>query len=124
MNYEIDKKVYAFIMSQENQVKYLLLEILDQIPTLLEKIENNLKANAFESAIEAKDVITQYMSAIRSYSMQYHNKFGILDKIWSDEEVKMIINEATRLYGIATDLIVNKFRELNGHGGHGGHVHI
>lgn len=129
-NYSIDKKVYNFILSQPEQVKKSFLEILDQIPVLLEKINKNLQANAFETALETKNIITNYISTFQNYAMQYHKVFGIQNKIWSDDEVKMIINEGKRLYGLATDLIVNKLHKLSSHEYEHehehkhGHVHI
>lgn len=122
MDFSIDEKVLSFIQSQPKQVRDMFLEILDNIPVLLEKIDRNLQANAFEFAVEAKDIITQYTSAIITYSMQYHKVFGMApEHIWSNDEVKMVIDEAKRLYRLATDLIVDRFDELEGNEKH---VHI
>lgn len=121
MLYKIDDKVYNFILYQRKQVKDMFLEILDQIPILLEKIDNNLQINAFESAMDAKDTVANRVLALSTHAMQYHKEFGITDKIWTDGEVKMVMDEGQRLYGIATDLVVSKLRKLSKNKTH---VHI
>lgn len=113
MDIQIDDNVRDIVDSKDTSTRTQFHEILDQFPILLNKIQNNLEINAFDNALMAKDIVLQNAAALKTFAMQYHKKFGIQEKIWEDDEVKALVDEAQRMYSIANDLIVNKFQAMD-----------
>jgi hypothetical protein len=113
MDIQIDDNVRDIVDSKDPKIRAKFYELLDQFPILLNKIQENLDINAFDSALLARDVILQEAAALKTFAMQYHKKFGISEQVWEDDEVKALITEAQRMYSIANDLIVNKFQAMN-----------